>query len=311
MAVYLNPDRTFTLNGVTVKEYLLTKHNPNKISLPSKRTKNLIGVTLHNTEWIKVNAATNPSEQYTRSTYNGNMNSVRVHYYVDNICAWQNLPLDYQSWHAGHTGRSEANGSEKGNQQTISIECIMDGTSNSYNSKSRDNAAKLAAYMLYVNGFTIDNLYTHNYWENIRNGKKGTVDELNKLDDGYKGCPIFIRPQWEEFKKLVDSYIVKLGGKSVYKNITASSNVNTSTANSASPPPYVVKVVDTALNVRKGAGLNYAVTAVIKKNEAYTIVEEKDVVNADGSKATWGLLKSYQSGRNGWINVGSKYVKKI
>lgn len=307
MAVYLNPDKTFIFNGVTVKEYLLTKHNPNKISLPTKRTKNLIGVTLHNTEWIKVNAATNPSEQYTRSTYNGNMNSVRVHYYVDNICAWQNLPLDYQSWHAGQSGKADKNGSEAGNAQTISIECIMDGTNNAYNTKSRDNAARLAAYLLYTNGFTVDNLYTHNYWCNVRNGKKGTVDELNKLNDGYKNCPIFIRLQWEDFKKLVDSYIVKLGGKSVYTNNTASSSVNTNSTNQTTSLPYVVKVIDTSLNVRKGAGLNYAITAVIKKNEAYTIVEKKNVVNADGSKATWGKLKSGV----GWINVGNKYVKKI
>lgn len=305
MSIYLIPDKTITCNGVITKEYFLINHNPNKISLPSKRTKTLLGVTLHNTEWINVNSATTPAEQYTRATYNGNMNSVRVHFYVDDKCAWQNLPLDYQSWHAGHTGRSDANGSEKGNQQTISIECVMDGSSNSYNSKSRDNAARLAAYLLYINGFTVDNLYTHNYWENIRNGKKGTVDYLNKTNDGYKNCPVFIRPKWDDFKKLVDSYIVKLGGKSVY-------TTNTSTTNSSVTPttaslPYLVKVKDIALNVRKGAGLTYAVATTIKKNEVYTIVEEKSVTNSDGSKATWGKLKSGV----GWINVGSNYVIKI
>lgn len=308
MSIYLTPDKTITYNGVITKEYFLTNHNPNKISLPIKRTKNLIGITLHNTEWIKVNSATTPAEQYTRSTYNGNMNSTRVHFYVDNKYAWQNLPLDYQSWHAGHTGRKDANGSEKGNHQTISIECIMDGTSNLYNSKSRDNAARLAAYLLYINGFTVDNLYTHNYWENIRNGKKGTVDYLNKTNDGYKNCPVFIRPQWDDFKKLVDSYIVKLGGKSVYTNSSVDKPISSKPiTNTISPLPYIIKVIDTSLNVRKGAAVNYAVTAVIKKGGAYTIVEEKTVTNKDGSKAVWGKLKSGL----GWINVGSKYVKKI
>ena len=31
----LKPDTTTTMNGVTVNEYLLTKHNPNHIAMPS------------------------------------------------------------------------------------------------------------------------------------------------------------------------------------------------------------------------------------------------------------------------------------
>ena len=31
----LRPDTTTTLGGVTIKEYLLTKHNPNRIDMPS------------------------------------------------------------------------------------------------------------------------------------------------------------------------------------------------------------------------------------------------------------------------------------
>lgn len=52
--------------------------------------------------------------------------------------------------------------------------------------------------------------------------------------------------------------------------------------------PYVVKVTANVLNVRKGPGVNYAITTQIKKNEKYTIVEE-----ANGSGANlWGKLKS-------------------
>ena len=69
----------------------------------------------------------------------------------------------------------------------------------------------------------------------------------------------------------------------------------------------MVKVKDNALNVRKGAGLTYSVATTIKKNEVYTIVEEKSVTNSDGSKAMWGKLKS----GIGWINVGSNYVIKV
>lgn len=88
----LRPDSTSTLGGVTVKEYLLTKHNPNRIDMPSaSMAGKIIGVTVHNTDWISVASGTTPAEQYTRATVNGNMNDVRVHYYVDNTCAWQNF----------------------------------------------------------------------------------------------------------------------------------------------------------------------------------------------------------------------------
>lgn len=200
---YLTPDKETVINGVTIKQYFLTDHNPNRISLPVKRTAPLIGVTLHNTDSISVSSATTMAEQYTRATVNGNMNDVRVHFYVDDKGAWQNLPLDYQSWHAGHRGRADAHGSEKGNAQTISIECIMSGKGDDADLRARDNAARLVAYLLDTYG---GELYTHNYWENIRNGWTGTVDVLNRRDDGYKCCPVFIRPKWNEFKKLVAGY---------------------------------------------------------------------------------------------------------
>ena len=96
----LKPNKTTTLGGVTVNEYLLTNHNPNNIDMPSVSMEDkIIGVTIHNTDWITTAAGTTPAEQYTRATVNGNMNDVRVHYYVDNTCAWQNLPLTLSGWH--------------------------------------------------------------------------------------------------------------------------------------------------------------------------------------------------------------------
>lgn len=59
---------------------------------------------------------------------------------------------------------------------------------------------------------------------------------------------------------------------------------------------YKVKVTADSLNVRQGPGVAYKVATVIKKNEAYTIIGEKN---------GWGLLKS----KAGWINL--KYTKRI
>ena len=210
MSIYLKPDKVHIWNGVTVNQYFLTDHNPNKIALPLKRSGDVIGTTIHNTGRISVKKDTTPAEQYLRATVNGNMNSVRVHLYVDDVCAWLCLPLTYSSWHAGHTGRKEAHGSERGNAFTLSIECIMNGSGDEKDIKARDNAARIAAYLLDLYG---GELYTHNYWENIRNGRRGSIDELNKLNDGYKNCPIYIRPKWDDFKALVKSY------RSQYKSL--------------------------------------------------------------------------------------------
>ena len=197
----LKSDKTTTLGGVTVNEYLLTKHNPNHIAMPSASMEGkIIGVTIHNTDWISTASGTTPAEQYTRATVNGNMNDVRVHYYVDNVCAWQNLPLTLSGWHA-------ADGSGNGNRRTIAIECIMSSAYSDRDKKSEDNAARLAAALLKKYNLSIDNLYTHTHWLNIRDGKSGSVDYLNTAKNPYKMCPLYILPHWSAFKAKVQSYM--------------------------------------------------------------------------------------------------------
>ena len=197
----LRPDTSTTLNGVKINEYLLTKHNPNRIDMPSVSMEGkIIGVTVHNTDWISVASGTTPAEQYTRATVNGNMNDVRVHYYVDNTCAWQNLPHSLSGWHA-------ADGSGNGNRRTIAIECIMSSAYNSVDKKSEDNCARLAAALLKKYNLGIDHLYTHTHWLNVRDGKSGSVDYLNTAKNSYKMCPLYILPHWTAFKAKVQSYL--------------------------------------------------------------------------------------------------------
>ena len=197
----LRPDTTTTLNEVKINEYLLTKHNPNRIDMPSVSMESkVIGITVHNTEWISVASGTTPAEQYTRATVNGNMNDVRVHYYVDNTCAWQNLPHSLSGWHA-------ADGSGNGNRRTIAIECIMSSAYNATDKKSEDNCARLAAALLKKYNLGIDHLYTHTHWLNVRDGRNGTIDQLNTMYNRYKMCPLYILPHWAEFKKKVQGYM--------------------------------------------------------------------------------------------------------
>lgn len=65
--------------------------------------------------------------------------------------------------------------------------------------------------------------------------------------------------------------------------------------------PYKVKVNADALNIRKGAGTNYAIAGTIKNKGVYTIVAE-----SDGNGASkWGKLKSGA----GWISLD--YADKV
>ncbi len=82
-------------------------------------------------------------------------------------------------------------------------------------------------------------------------------------------------------------------------------NYDGSATTSTSSVPYVGKVTTVPLNIRKGAGTNYSVVGQITSTGSYTIVEE---ASGTGSTAGWGLLKSYQTNRNGWISLD--YVTK-
>lgn len=180
----LTPDKTTTVNGVTLKEYLLTNHNPNRIAMPSSKLPSKpYGITVHNTQSISVSGTT-MSEQYTRATVNGNMNDVRVHFYVDDKEAWQNLPLTLAGWHA-------ADGMGKGNMQTIAIECIMDGQTGARNEAAEKNCAKLVAWLLDKYSLTTNDVYSHNHWYSR------------------KYCPLYILPHWNSFITLVESFRAK------------------------------------------------------------------------------------------------------
>lgn len=62
---------------------------------------------------------------------------------------------------------------------------------------------------------------------------------------------------------------------------------------------YIVRVNIFDLNIRKGPGTNYARTGKFTGAGAFTIVEE---ANGEGA-SKWGLLKSCQKKRDGWISL--------
>ncbi len=74
--------------------------------------------------------------------------------------------------------------------------------------------------------------------------------------------------------------------------------------------PYQVQVKIPDLNIRKGAGINGQKTGKYTGIGTFTIVEEADgQINSSGKIGKWGLLKSYQKNRDGWICLS--FAEKI
>lgn len=180
--IFLKPDKVRTEYGIDISEKLIPDGSKLKPNRPL-RNKKVEWITIHNTPDINETAGTNDAEQYARSTFNGNMNGVAVHYYIDETACYQLLREDEMGYHAadGKTG--------PGNSTSLAIEIIMDGSGKSYDKAAEDRGAKLAAILLYRHGLGIDRLTTHQHWY------------------PQKYCPAYILPHWSTFKSKVNTYL--------------------------------------------------------------------------------------------------------
>lgn len=287
----LTPDATYTVNGVTVKVKIIPDgtrwtdaskaraagFSPGALYKSEKKlngTGKATSVTIHNTGDLA--GVNDDPEQYTRATYpNQNMNSSRVHFFVDDLGAWQNLRAGTGkvkddpkgsaevSWHSG-----DGSSSGGGNMTSLSIEIIM-GESSQHDAKAKDNGARLAAFLLDDNGLTINDLVTHTYWVNRSAGHRFAdkdTQSTNQLS-GKKWCPSYIlgtpskaRANWQEFKALVRSYMKGGSGSSSTPAPAPSASQKYETARNYSKAykgTYTVKSGD-GLHIRAGAGIDKA-----------------------------------------------------
>ena len=177
------------------------------------------------------------------------------------------------------------------NKNTISIEiCSNKKNTKSLNANDKDwyfteaeldNTRELVKYLMKKYNIPIERVIMHH-----------TV--TGKL------CPAMWTHNETELKGYYDFL------KSI-DNTVESTIIPPTTSTSSTTLPYKVKVIDrTGLNVRKGAGVNNPIVTTIKYGEVYTVVAETKV-----GSSTWGLLKAYKEKRNGWLNVGDKYVTKV
>lgn len=200
----LKPDKVVNKYGLTINQKIIPfgakwtkKYGSFRVGDLFKADKLMtecIGLTIHNTTDL-INVY-DDAEQYTRATYpNQNMGDARVHFYVDDVAAWQNLELNEIGWH------SSTGGNGQGNINTIAIESIMDGSGSDEDLGAYENTAKLTAILLYDNKWTIKNVYTHNHW-------LGQGDYIVK--GAKKNCPLYILQQnngWEKFLNRVQNYL--------------------------------------------------------------------------------------------------------
>lgn len=310
----LTPNKETVLNSVLVKEFLLTKNNPNKIAMPASKIDKLRGITIHNTGWINVSSRTTPAEQYTRATYNGNMKDVRVHFYVDNVCAWQNLPLDSSGWHA-------ADGNGDGNRRTIAIECIMKpSATDPISAKSEDNCAKLAAYLLHINKMTVEeNLFTHTHWLNVRDGKRGTIDYLNTTKNSSQTCPLYILPHWDSFKAKVKGYLNKLNNVATPTTPNSLYRVRKTWANAQSQLGAFANLENAKRACTEGYSVfdsnGQVVYTTSQATPAPTPVSNEKIdvfYRAFSGNKWWGEIKNYENSTgNGYAGVNNYPISGI
>ena len=346
----LTPNATYTINGVKVNEKIIPDGTLWKDDAKAKRAgftgkgdvykkgKKLSGgtgkpksLTIHNTN--DLDNVNDDAEQYTRATYNENMGSSRVHFYVDDNGAWQNLkagtgmcPNDPEgsaevSWHSG-----DGSVADGGNMTSLSMEIIM--AENATNdAKARDNGARIAAWLLWKHGLTIKDLLTHTYWVNKAAGKTfADVDtQCTNHIAGKKWCPTYIfksrdpavaKKNWLEFKALVQKYLDDLSG--------ATPSAPTVKPTKPTTPGVIYRVQVGAFSVKanadklvaelKSKGYNAFVTSTqgATTPAAPVVTLPKGFKEGDKVKCNTGVTK-FSNGVKmaSWIPTATLYVRKV
>ncbi len=146
----------------------------------------------------------------------------------------------------------------------------------------------------------------------VKENDKVTIAEDATYYDGVKKVPAWVRKkQWIVKEVKGDRAVIdkSVDGKNAIcspinvKFLTVVQTTATEKPKTETTfKPYLAKVTASALNIRKGAGTNYAVTGIIRDKGTYTIVAES---KGQGSTKGWGKLKSGA----GWISLD--FVKKV
>ena len=168
-----------------------------------------------------------------------------------------------------------AAGQRDGNAHGIHIEICYSLSGGMRFDKAEKNAAEYIAKLLTERKWDISHVKKHQDFD-------GKYCPHRTLDKG-----------WARFLNMVKSYM------------TASTPAASTPASGTFKPYLIRKNCRDPLNIRKGPGTDYDKTGKYTGKGAFTIVEE-----AEGKGASlWGLLKSYQKNRDGWISLD--YTERV
>ena len=205
------------------------------------------------------------SDENNGKYFKNNIVKASAHYFVDGDSITQSVPDNYVAWSVGGSKYADCSKTGGGkyhgkctNSNSISIE-LCDDIKNGVvypSAKTIEHALELTKSLMKKYNIPKENVIRH-------------------FDVTGKYCPKY----WMDNSKWISEFWSKLGAKTTSEF-----------------KPYLVKVTVDLLNVRSGVGTKFPVTTTVKKNQVYTIVEEKD---------GWGKLKSGA----GWISL--KYTAKL
>lgn len=105
--------------------------------------------------------------------------------------------------------------------------------------------------------------------------------------------------RWFAAKACPGDYLYNLHPQ-IAKEVNARLGVKTEEKKPVTNGSFQVRINVKDLNIRKGPGTNYAKTGKRTGTGVFTIVE---VQNGTGAKSGWGLLRSYEKNRDGWISL--------
>lgn len=168
------------------------------------------------------------------------------------------------------------------NGYSISIECCHPDSSGKFTAATEKSLAELCAYL--CGKFGLDPL----------------KDIIRHYDVTGKQCPLYWSPTKYVSKAVADARFTAFKQRVAY--IIGDGDTEQAASKGLPEVPFKVKVIDSALNIRSGAGVSNKAVGVIKGGGIYTIVAVEQV-----GSALWGKLKSGA----GWINIGEKYCERV
>ena len=163
------------------------------------------------------------------------------------------------------------------NEYSISIECCHPDATGKFTDATETALAELCVYLLKRYGLTADDIIRH-------------------YDVTGKQCPLYWAPTKYQPAEVAN------GRFAAFKNRVRDMLGNASDVPESVAEPFCVKIIDSALNIRKAPGTSSGIVGVIRGGGIYTIVDTAMV-----GTVKWGKLKS----GIGWISLGDKYVRRI